>query len=115
MHGVLDYLSAVLMLVLPRALNWSDQATLLLTIAGIGVLGASLLTRYELGALRVLPMKAHLALDLLTGALLLGAALALTGEPNAVRATLAVLGVSEIGAALLTQTRSSLEAEPAQA
>ena len=63
-HGVVDYLTAGTLLALPRAMGWGDRVTNLLTGAALGTVAYSLLTRYELGAVKVLPMKAHLALDL---------------------------------------------------
>ena len=114
-HGVLDYLAVVLLFALPRVLGWSDRVTLLLTVVAVSMLGASLLTRYELGAFKVLPMRAHLVLDFLAGALLIAAGAFLSGEPDGVRVALGVLGLAEVGTALLTQPASSLEPQPGQA
>lgn len=101
-HGVLDYSMAVLMLALPWLFTWSDATKMLLTILAIGIVLYSLLTRYEMGAMRVLPMRAHLALDMVGGIVLLVAALMMSGEMDGVRWTLGVLGVAELGAAMMT-------------
>src|SRR5215207_9428687 len=66
-HGVLDYLTAGTLLVMPQALGWSENVSRLLTTAAVGTIAYSLLTRYELGAFRVLPVETHLALDSLNG------------------------------------------------
>jgi len=103
-HGALDYMTAGFLVALPRAMGWSKTVTHLLDSAAAAATGYSLLTRYELGAAKVLPMKAHLTLDALSGGTLLGAAVMLEDEDPEVRATLAGLGLFEIAAALLTRT-----------
>jgi len=113
MHGILDYLSVATLLALPRMLGWSDRVTTLLTVMAVGTLIYSLLTRYELGAFKALPMQAHLVLDFMSGALLLGAALMLGDEPNSVRMGLGLLGLFEIGAALMTDPTTSVAGESA--
>ena len=111
-HGVLDYMTAAFLHTLPRVMGWSPTVTGLLDAAGGAATAYSLMTRYELGAVRVLPMKAHLTLDALTGGAMIGAALLLEDEDPEVRATLAGIGLWEIGAALLTQTRSPAPPRP---
>lgn len=108
-HGVLDYSSVALLCVLPRALGWSTAVTRLLTGSALATLAYSLLTRYELGLVKILPMPAHLALDGASGALLCGAALALSDEEPGVRAALTGLGLFEITASLTTQTQPQAE------
>ena len=103
-HGVLDYMTAAFLPVLPRAMGWSKTVTRLLDCAGATAAAYSLMTRYELGAVKVLPMKAHLAMDAVSGGALIGAAMVLEDEDPDVRATLAAIGAWEIGAALLTRT-----------
>ena len=51
----------------------------------------------------VLPMPAHLAIDAIAGAGLLGAAALMTSERPQVRAVLAGLGLFEVAAAFLTE------------
>ena len=67
-HGVLDYMTAGLLFSLPRVLGWGSCATRVMDIAGSGAVAYSLLTKYELGLVKVLPMKAHLAMDAVGGA-----------------------------------------------
>ncbi len=66
-HGVLDFLTAGTLAALPRALGWGERVTNALTNVAIGTLGYSLLTNYEYGVLRVLPMRGHLAIDAMSG------------------------------------------------
>ncbi len=109
-HGVLDYSSVVLLLALPRALGWSRPVTNLLTGSALATLVYSLLTRYELGAAKLLPMPAHLALDRTSGLALGAAAGLMAGEPGAVRAALLGLGLFEVAASLTTETVPRTEA-----
>ena len=67
------------------------------------------MTNYERGLVKVLPMKAHLTLDAVSGGMLLGAAMFFDDEPDEVRAMLAGIGLFEIFAALSTQTKSTNE------
>lgn len=112
-HGVLDYLSVATLLALPRILNASDRATTLLTVVGITALLYSLLTRYELGTFKVLPVKIHLLLDFISGALLLAAPFFLVPDENqAVAIAFVVMGALEMGAALFTQSEPKRQPVP---
>lgn len=112
LHGVLDYAYTVLLFALPRVLGWGQRVTALLTVLAIGGLIYSLLTRYELGAFRVLPMKTHLVLDMMVGAVLVAVALLWGDEPAAVRIGMGALGAFELGAALVTDPEPSAAVEP---
>lgn len=74
-HGMLDYLASGINLAFPRLLGLHDApwAVLILRIAGVANAGYSLLTDYELGAFKVLPMPAHLRFDAAKGLLTLSA------------------------------------------
>ncbi len=115
MHGVLDYLTAGTLLTLPRALGWSQGVTRLLTNAGIGTIGYSLLTRYELGLVKMLPMQGHLILDAMSGAMLCGAPLLFPDEDTSVKGALVALGLFELTAALTTETEPSFGEQASQA
>jgi hypothetical protein len=105
MHGVLDYLTAGALMVAPRALGWSAGVTGMMTGAALGTIGYSALTNYELGLARVLPMRAHLALDALSAALFCGGPLLFPDEQAHVRASLAGIGLFELAVTLLSQAR----------
>ena len=106
-HGVLDYLTAGMLFALPRVFGWSEAVTRLLTNASIGTLVYSVLTRYELGLIKVLPMKGHLTLDALSGGLLCAAPFTFLDEDTPVTGALVGLGAFEIMAALITETEPS--------
>lgn len=102
-HGYLDYLAAALLLGLPFFVTWDATVEMLLMMAGVGLLVVSLITRYELGLVKLLPMKLHLLLDGLLGLIFLGAAFLLDDIGGAAHTMLIVLGLLELGAALLTE------------
>src|SRR4028119_633558 len=68
-HGPLDYLASGVNLAFPRLLGLYDApwATIVPRIDGVAGVGYSLVTNYELGVLKALPMPAHLALDAAKG------------------------------------------------
>ncbi|MCL4302519.1 MAG: hypothetical protein KJ077_42915 [Anaerolineae bacterium] len=102
-HGMLDYLTAGMLLAAPRLLGWNNDVTRLLTGAALGTVGYSLLTRYELGAFKILPMPAHLGLDAVQGVLLGVAPLFLNIQPP-VAASLAGMGLFELAVTLNSET-----------
>ncbi|MBA4138232.1 MAG: hypothetical protein C0518_13030 [Opitutus sp.] len=74
LHGVLDYIVGVLLIVAPRVFGFSDTgaAAQVPVLLGVATIVYSLLTRYPLGLLHVIPFRAHLTLDFISGAFLLG-------------------------------------------
>jgi hypothetical protein len=109
MHGVLDYLTAGTLLALPRLLGWKGPVAQVLTGAAVGTLAYSALTRYELAPVKILPMKAHLALDGMSGLLFAAAPLLFPDEDDTTKGILAGIGLFEIAASLLTRTRPADE------
>jgi hypothetical protein len=71
-HGIVDYITGGTLLSAPRMLGLEDvpASARALRLAGGGAALYSALTDYELGALKVIPMPAHLALDAASGVLL---------------------------------------------
>jgi hypothetical protein len=71
-HAVVDYLTGGALVAAPRVLGITDEpsAARVLELAGGGAAAYSLLTDYELGLIKVLPMRAHLLLDAGSGALI---------------------------------------------
>src|SRR3954470_11757102 len=62
MHGVLDYLTVATFLTLPRAMGWNKSLTNAMTTLALGKLGYTLMTRHELGLVKLIPMQAHLVM-----------------------------------------------------
>ena len=112
-HGVLDYLTAGVLIAAPSMLGLrkSGAQTWLPMALGVGTIAYSLLTDYELGLVRVIPMPVHLALDAANGALL-AASPWLLGFAEEVSAPHLALGLFEIGAATFSQTTPDHEAPP---
>ena len=104
-HGVVDYVVGALLVVVPYILGFADgtAAQYVPQLLGIAAIGGSLLTDYELGVMRVIPMPVHLMADTGSGALL---ALSpwLFGFSDQVFWPHLIVGLMEIGAGLTTST-----------
>jgi hypothetical protein len=105
-HGVLDYVVGAFLIIAPYLLGFADgtAAQWIPQILGAAAIGAGLLTDYELGAVRVIPMRVHLFLDIASGALL-AVSPWLFGFADRVWLPHVIFGLFEIGAGLMTQTR----------
>jgi len=104
-HAVLDYLTIGSFLFLPRLLNFSKPVTTGMTAVGLVKLCYTLLTRHELGAYKLLPMKAHLAMDAAGGAMLCALPFMAGHEADDLEtAVCAGMGAFDIAAAPLTET-----------
>ena len=107
-HGALDYVSAPALIAAPDALglNGGRASALAPRLAGVGAALYSPLTDYELGVRRVLPMKAHLLLDGVAGAVVAATPWLSGSARSGMKHWLphAVVGATEMGLALLTKT-----------
>jgi hypothetical protein len=109
-HGVLDYYTAPTLMAIPRLMGWGKTVTNLLTVAGLGMMGYSFITRYELGLFKLLPMPGHLTIDVIAGAGLAVSPFVLLRGAERTPLKTAVLvgfGLYEIIVAPLTQTEPS--------
>ena len=113
-HGIIDYTAAVMLPVLPRQMGWSRRVTDLFDLSSLMTTASSLMTKYELGVVRVLPMDVHLKLDAVQGGLFLGAAMLMDDEDEDVRECLAAYGAFCVAASLLTKTQSRVETRQAK-
>jgi hypothetical protein len=100
-HGVLDYVTGLFIAASPWLLGLqSGLAARIPLILGLGAVAYSLLTKYELGLIRIIPFKVHLGLDILSGLTFLAAPwlfnLQQGTEPYI------AIGLFEIGAAIFT-------------
>lgn len=106
-HGYLDYMMGLLLIVAPFIFRFPEgAATYLPIVLGAGTFVYSLMTDYELGLLKVIPMKGHLGIDLMAGLLLIAAPW-LFGFADIMFWPFVILGLVEVGASLLTAKHPS--------
>jgi len=102
MHGQLDYLSVIVLLLTPRILRWNCKMTNLLTALAAGTLTYSAITKYEWGVTQILPMRGHLLLDAMSGIFLIMAPKLLRVHNPLYRTALVSFGLFQIAAASAT-------------
>jgi hypothetical protein len=109
-HGIIDYASSGALFTTPTLLGLNDMppSARTLRLASGGAVASSLLTDYELGVVKLIPMPVHLTLDVMSGALL-AASPWLFGfaKDNGPRYWLphALMGTTEVLVALMSKTR----------
>ena len=102
-HGAIDYTVGSFMTAAPLlGVKGSAEKAIPVTL-GIGATIYSLFTNYELGAVKVLPMKAHLTMDVLSGAFLLATPLLFKDLDKKAKVSFVALGLFEIAAGLFTK------------
>lgn len=108
-HGLLDYGVGALLILAPWLFGFErgGAETWVPVILGAGVILYSLLTDYELGALPVIPMNVHLALDFL-GGLFLALSPWLFGFSEYIAWPHVTVGLIEMGTAMMTERRPRL-------
>lgn len=112
-HGVLDYTSGSLHLIVPWLLGPGTTRSERWLPAGLGagILSYSALTAYELGVVHAIPMPVHLVLDVLAAALLLAAAW-LFGFSRKARLAYTAIGLFEFAVILSSQTTPTRATPP---
>jgi hypothetical protein len=104
-HGIVDYLVGLLVIALPFFLGLTAGPRVVLIILGVAVILYSLLTDYELGAVRFLRIRFHLLLDALFGISMLISPW-LFDFPAESRWPVYVIGVLALVLAMTTQIRA---------
>jgi hypothetical protein len=106
LHGMLDYPMGALLVASPWLFDFDrgGPGTCVPMALGIALLAYSAFTDYECGLVRRLSMPTHLGLDGLSGVFLAASPWVL-GFEERVWAPHLVLGLLEIGIALVTRTR----------
>lgn len=104
-HGILDYVVGVALIAAPWLFGFAQGGaeTWVPVVLGASTLLYSLLTRYELGLVKMIPFKTHLTLDLLSG-VFLAASPWLFGFSHIVYLPHLLVGLFEIFAAVSTRT-----------
>jgi SPW repeat-containing protein len=71
-HAPLDYIVGAALIAAPWIFQFSEHtaATVVPVVLGIGLIGYSLFTNYELGVWKVAPMAVHNLIDIVAGAFL---------------------------------------------
>jgi hypothetical protein len=103
-HGYLDYIMGVLLIAAPWIFGFARDGaeTWVPVVLGAAVILYSLLTDYELGMSNIISMRTHLMLDLMGGAIL-AASPWIFGFADYIWAPHLILGILEMGAALMTK------------
>lgn len=72
-HGTLDYISGLLIIISPWLFGFNDgsAAQWVVVIIGVVLMLTSILTNYETGVMKVMPMPAHLTMDVIAGIVLI--------------------------------------------
>jgi hypothetical protein len=109
-HGMIDltWMAAATAL---SARNGVTSTAQLLQSAAAVARTSSMMTNYESGTVRVLPVKAHLAVDVALCTVLIASPWLLPKSERRFAAIPVVLGIVGLVASLLTDTRSSTEIE----
>ena len=109
-HGMIDYAASTALYATPALLGLNDvpPSARTLRLASGGAVASSLLTDYEFGIVKLIPMPVHLTLDVMSGALI-AASPWLFGfaRDNGPRYWLphALMGTTEVLVALMSRTR----------
>ena len=108
MHGMLDYPAGVLLIAAPWIFGFSDvggAAVAVPVIVGIAVILQSLITDYELSVARILPLRAHLMVDVAAGIVLAASPFVFGFADEGLNAWLphVVAGIGLVAAGLMTR------------
>ena len=107
LHGAADYFSGLFLLLAPNLLAFGEvggAAVWVPRIVGLLIFGQAMMTDYELGLMRVIPIGVHLMTDYLVGVFLLAApwlfGFSAVGAPTI---AVTVVGLLVLGLTVMTQ------------
>lgn len=108
-HGMIDYLWATMAGTLPGMMVNAASTARLIRGAGTAAAANTMLTNYEAGIVKVMPMKAHLAMDFVVCSALVASPLFLPASERRYAAVPMLFGAAGLVTALMTRTESPLE------
>lgn len=109
-HGVLDYIVAIALILAPMIFRFSDvggAAVAIPIILGVGLFAYSLFTNYEWGLIKVIGMPYHLIIDVVASLVLILSPFIfgfINDKPNAWLPHI-VVGITVILVVIFTQTQ----------
>ena len=108
-HGYLDYIVGILLIILPGIAGWdiNEAKSIVPMVIGVLTIIMSLMTAYELGISKIIPMSTHLMMDVLIG-IILAISPWLFEFADEVYLPHLLVGLFSIAAGLMTKTRSSI-------
>jgi hypothetical protein len=110
-HGIIDYSWALAASSLAGRVDGATSTARLLRGAANAATASALVTDYECGAMRLVPMEEHLAIDAALCSVLIAAPLFLPASERRYAALPVLLGITGIVTGMLTQTRAPLETD----
>lgn len=107
-HAYLDYIVGIFLLFAPFIFKLSQKRPdgIIFFILGTTLLIYSIMTSYELGLFKIIPMKTHLLLDIASG-IFLAASPWILGFSDRVYLPHLIVGLFEICAGLMTRSKST--------
>lgn len=108
-HGILDYLSGIALLLAPNLFGFAElggPAVWIPRILGVVILAQSVMTNYELGLVKIIPLKMHLMLDYVASLFLAASPFLFGFSDEPINAWLphVVVGLGYFVASLMTKT-----------
>jgi hypothetical protein len=115
MHGILDYIVGVLLLVAPELLGFSQiggPAVTIPRVIGSLIIVQAILTRYEMGLVKVLPFSLHVGIDYIVGIFLAGSPIlfGFSDQPSNVWLPHVLVGAFIFFSTLLTEVQPGYRA-----
>lgn len=108
-HALLDYIVGLFVMLMPWILGYADEvnnryAVWIPFLLGLSSIVYSLCTRYEYSLAKLITMRTHLLLDMISGFLLLLSPW-LFGFHEEIMVPMVIVGILEIGIAAMTERR----------